>query len=153
MLGPSLLGRTVAFRPSPDPPGSWAVTLDDVALAELVWEDGGVRVDTPDVVGRVAVIGIDRNVGPWEGFDDEDGAGVLRIRRRIGEGTIWSEIVVTSDRAYAASAGPLVVIRGALRIVNPSRPWLSLTTAGVPERAVQREIARLDATDHCMGVA
>lgn len=183
----SVLGRTVAFRSSADPPGSWAVTFDDVALAELAWEDGIVRVETPEEVGRVSaagtwmvravlavgeadeprawyvggihrglarcregrgftrVRGIERGVGPWEGFDDEVGRGVLRIRNRMGGGGVWSEIAVTPDHAFDASAGSLLVVWAALKIVGLRRPWLSVTSSGVTERAVQREIARLDA--------
>ncbi len=188
MLGASLVGRTLAFRSSSDPPDGWVITLGDVALAELAWADGGVRVETPDEVGRVDVHGtwmvrallsageadvirlgyvgslhrglararegagftfvrgVDRSVGPWEGFDDERERAVLRIRSRMAGGAVWSEITVAPERATATSAGLLVVLWGALRIVALKRPWLSFTASGVSERAVQREIARLDAT-------
>jgi hypothetical protein len=95
--------------------------------------------------GFTRVRGIERGVGPWEGFDDEAGRGVLRIRNRMGGGEVWSEIAVTPDPAFDASAGSLLVVWAALKIVGLRRPWLSLTSSGVTERAVQREIARLDA--------
>jgi hypothetical protein len=190
-----ILGRTLTLRPSPDPPGSWALTLGDVALAELAWEDGVVRVETPDEVGRVLVAGtwmvralliagetdahhlwyvgglrrglarcrdgrgftfvrgIDRRRGPWEGFDDEAGGAVLRIRGRLADGNALSDIAVTPSRAYAASAGPLAVVWGALRMANLRRPWLAFTSAGVSERAVQREMERLDATHFAAAAA
>jgi len=185
MRGPSLLGRTVVWRPSPDPPGSWAFVLEDEVIAELEWSDGGVRVEFPDEVGRMDVWGawmiravlvsgekdvprlwyagtlfrglarcrdgrgftfvrgLDRRVGPWTGFDDAEGTGVLRARGRVGGGAVWSEVDVTPDPVFSAAVGPLLVLWGALRIVHPRRPWLTVTAAVASERAVQREIERM----------
>lgn len=185
MLGPALIGRTLVWRPHPDPPGAWALTLDDELVAELEWSDGAVRVECPDEVGRVElsgmlmiravlvsglndaprlwyagnltrglarsregrgftfVRGLDGRVGPWTGFDDADGDGVLRARGRVGGGAVWSEIAVTPDPVFSVAVGPLLVLWGALRIVHLRRPWLTWTAGVVSERAVQEEIERL----------
>jgi hypothetical protein len=185
MLGPSLLGRTVVWRGSPDPPGSWAFVLEDEVVAELEWSDGGIRVELPGEVGRMQVWGtlmirailvtgekdvprlwyagnlvrglarcregrgftfvrgLDRQVGPWTGFDDAEGAGVLRARGRVGGGAAWSEIAVTPDPVFSGAVGPLLVLWGALRIVHLRRPWLRFTAEISSERAVQEEIERM----------
>lgn len=185
MLGPCLIGRTLAWRPYPDPPGAWAYTLDDEPVAELTWAEGGVRVECPDEVGRLElsglvmlravlvsgekdvprlwyagnltrglvrcregrgftlVRGLDGRVGPWTGFDDANGDGVLRARGRVGGGAVWSEVAVTPDPSFAAAVGPLLVLWGGLRIVHVRRPWLTFTAAVSSERAVQEEIERL----------
>lgn len=57
MLGPSLIGRTIVWRPFPDPPGAWAFAVDDEVVAELEWSDGGIRVECPDEVGRMDLSG------------------------------------------------------------------------------------------------
>jgi len=185
MLGPSLLGRTVVWRASPDPPGSWAFTLGDEVVAQLDWSDGGIRVEFSDEVGRMEVSGtfmvravlvsgekdvprlwyagnlfrglarcregrgftfvrgLDRRVGPWTGFDDAEGAGVLRARGRVGGGDVWYEVQVTPDPVFSGAVAPLLVLWGALRLVHLRRPWLSFTAAASSERTVQAEIERM----------
>jgi len=93
--------------------------------------------------GFTFVRGLDRQVGPWTGFDDAEGVGILRARGRVGGGAAWSEVAVTPDPVFSAAVGPLLVLWGALRIVHPRRPWLSWTAAVSSERAVQGEIERL----------
>lgn len=57
MLGADVLGRTLAFHPAEDPPGSWAYSLDGETLAEFSRSSGGpVRIEALDGVwhGRFA---------------------------------------------------------------------------------------------------
>ncbi|MGD8319340.1 MAG: hypothetical protein PVJ02_02760 [Gemmatimonadota bacterium] len=185
MMGSVVLGRTVTFQPSGDPPGAWAFLLDDEVLAEVEWSDGGVRVDAADEVARLDVSGmfmvravlapvtadrpglwyagnlwrglavcregrgftlvrgLDGGIGPWTGFDDAEGNPVVRIRGRVGRGGFWDEITVTPDLLYARSAGPLLVLWGALRLLRVARPWVFFTSGIASERAVQRAIERM----------
>lgn len=57
MLGTDLVGRTLDWRPFPDPPGAWAFTAGDRVVAELEWTDGRVRAESLDEVGYVDVWG------------------------------------------------------------------------------------------------
>jgi len=46
MLGAEVLGRTLAFHPGEDPPGSWAYTLEEETLAEFFRSsEGPVRIE------------------------------------------------------------------------------------------------------------
>ena len=55
MLGSTLLGRTLAWHRTSDPPGGWAYSADDLELAELEWsrDEGLVRAEGDDGVWRV----------------------------------------------------------------------------------------------------
>jgi hypothetical protein len=86
---------------------------------------------------------IDRKNGPWVGFDDLEGAGVLRVRGRSSRGEIWSEITTTPDGAHSRSVGPLILLWGALYLLRLRRPWLSLSTLAVSDRSTRRSLALL----------
>ena len=83
---------------------------------------------------------LDRKLGPWAGIDDEQGNGILRVQGRIGGGSIWCTVEVTSDRRYTVFIEPLLLLWGSLQVLRRKNPWLSLTTVAVSEAAVQREI-------------
>ena len=181
MLGASLLGKTLAWCPIPDPPNAWGFLLGDEPMAELVWPTRGgvVRAEAGDEVLRLSFSGvvivhgilrgqseeaqalfagsfrrgrartadgrdfvlfssIDRAIGPWVGFNDTEGAGVLRIRGRAGSGQIWSEVSVTPDASYRSVVSSLLLLWGGLQLLRLRRPWLGASTVAVSGRAARR---------------
>jgi hypothetical protein len=83
--------------------------------------------------------------GAWVGIDDAEGTGVLRVRARFGPG-VWSEVAVTPDRTYGRYVGELLVLWGALRILESRRPWLRWAVAATSERNTQRVLDELVAS-------
>lgn len=102
---------------------------------------GLVRAD--DGRGFVLYPGLDRETGPWIGFDDARGDGVLRIRGRVGGGRPWSEVAVTPDPANRGAFGPLLLLWGGLQLLQWRRPWLGILSSGVSEKAAQKAIEEL----------
>jgi hypothetical protein len=151
MLGTSLIGQTLSWCPIPDPIDAWGFFLDDNPVAEVHRPSsrGVVRIETGTFAGSfrrgrarlyegsefVFFSKIDRKNGPWVGFDDLEGAGVLRVRGRSSRGEIWSEITTTPDGAHSRSVGPLILLWGALYLLRLRRPWLSLSTLAVSDRS------------------
>jgi len=90
--------------------------------------------------------GLARGIGPWVGIDDDQGNSVLRVRGRVGGGTIGLSVTVTPDSRYSASVGPLLLLLGGLQVLRQKNRWLTLTTLFVSEVAVQREIKDLTMT-------
>lgn len=102
---------------------------------------GGLRrglARFPDGPSFLLFSQMDRERGPWQGFDDVDGTGVLRMRGRLGGGAYWSEVTVTPDSFYANVAEPLLLLWGGLRILRLKRPWTAVLTAATTERYALR---------------
>ena len=188
MLGSTLLGRTLAWHGTSDPPGGWAYSVDDLDIAELEWsrDEGLVRAESDSGVWRVRPFGgfllrcvvsdaeeeprlvyagsVGRGLmesregrrfvlfsqasfreGPWLGIDDAEGTGVLRMRTRFRPGP-WMEVAVTPDPTYARHVAGLLVLWGALRILESRRPWLRWAVAATSERNTQRVLDELVAS-------
>ena len=85
----------------------------------------------------------DRSLGPWAGFDDADGTGVLQIRGRVGGGGWWSEIAIAPAGPQQGVIKRLLVLWGSLQLLRLRRRWLSLTGGAATAASVQRELGRL----------
>ena len=80
----------------------------------------------------------DRASGPWTGFDDANGTGVLRARVAKGQGRSSWHVSVAPDPRYHAFVGRLVVLWGGLQILHRIQPWLAVTASAVSEESAQR---------------
>jgi hypothetical protein len=133
----------------------WRVLFSGLLPLRAVLQDG---LDRPRLVyagslrgglirvregrGFVLVRGLDRNLGPWIGVDDAEGEGVLRIRGRVGMGTLWSEVTVSPNPRYGPFVGRLLLLWGSLHLLRLTRPWVGILSSGVSERAVQNALER-----------
>ena len=122
-----------------------AVVDTDTEVPRLVFAGGPRRglVEIPNGPRFTLFSQLDKDLGPWAGIDDERGNGVLRVRGRIGRGSIWSAVKVTPDRTYANLLEPLLIFWGGISVLRQMIPWLSVTTLAASDVAIQREIERL----------
>lgn len=86
---------------------------------------------------------VDQEHGLWLGIDDMAGGGVLRTTGRVSRGGIWSEVFVTPEARYRSAAWPLLFLWGGLRVLSEHRPWLRLTSWGIPKRASRHALEAL----------
>lgn len=122
-----------------------AILGTDAEVPDLFFA-GGLReglAEFPDGPRFTLFSGLDRQSGPWAGIDDDEGNAVVRVRGRIGGGSVWSVVRVTTERRYSRFVGPLLVLSGGLSILRRKIPWLSVTTLAASDAAAQREIERL----------
>jgi len=113
----------------------------DAAVPRLVFAGGPRRglMETPNGPRFILFSQMDKGVGPWVGIDDDRGNGILRIRGRIGRGSIWSAVNVTPDRKFAGVLEPLLILWGGISVLRQKIPWLGVTTLAASEKAIQRE--------------
>lgn len=124
--------------------------LTDVSDAPCLFYAGAARrglTCTRAGRGFVYFSQADFKEGRWEGFDDADGAGILRVRQRIGPGR-WSEVSVTPEPEYHRFIIPLLALWGGLDLLRRGRRrWWALATAFVSWRAAQRALDGLVGTE------
>ncbi len=122
-----------------------AVIEADVDSPRLVFAGGPRRglVQIPNGPRFALFSQLERGLGPWIGIDDERGNGVLRIRGRVGGGSIGSVIRVTPDRRYANFLEPLLVLWGGISVLRRKIPWLSVTTLAASGASIQGAIERM----------